>query len=42
MSESIESLRQQLSTIEQGLHGIVDHIAVCYQSLDDMENKPSM
>ena len=33
-SESVESLRQHLSTIENDLGGIVDHIAVCFKSLD--------
>ena len=39
VSESVESLRQQLSTIEHDLQGIVDHIAVCYQNLDSVDAK---
>ena len=41
-TEWVEPLRQQLSTIEQDLHGITEHVGECYRWLDDTGGKPAM
>ena len=36
-TESLEYLRQQLSTVEKDVRGIVEHIEECHRSLDRVD-----